>query len=102
MCALVVLGFCFHTKPRDWLGERLRNDLFCVQWDVKPQLNQSIINLLLCSSQVLISIIVICSTRVTYLRLLAHDTNTDFYSSHEVAQNVAFMFNVRSNLGHNV
>ena len=22
--------------------ERLRNDLFCVKWDVKPQLNQSI------------------------------------------------------------
>jgi len=26
----------FHTKPRDCLGERLRNDLFCVEWDVKP------------------------------------------------------------------
>ena len=25
----------FRTKPRDWLGERLRNDLFCVEWDVK-------------------------------------------------------------------
>ena len=22
--------------------ERLRNDLYCVEWDVKPQLNQSI------------------------------------------------------------
>jgi len=22
--------------------ERLQNDLFCVQWDVKPQLNQSV------------------------------------------------------------
>jgi len=31
-----------HTKPRDWLVERLRNDLFCVEWDVKPQLNESI------------------------------------------------------------
>jgi len=31
----------FHTRPRDWLGERLQNDLFCVEWDVKPQLNQS-------------------------------------------------------------
>ena len=29
----------FHTKPRDWLGKRLRNDFFCVEWDVKPQLN---------------------------------------------------------------
>jgi len=28
-------------KPRDWLGERLRNDLLCAEWDVKPQLNQS-------------------------------------------------------------
>jgi len=27
--------FFFHTKPRDSLGERLGNDLFCVEWDVK-------------------------------------------------------------------
>jgi len=31
----------FDTKPRDWLGERLRNDPFCVEWDVKPPLCQS-------------------------------------------------------------
>ena len=24
------------TKPRDWLGECLRNDLFCVEWYVQP------------------------------------------------------------------
>jgi len=30
MRAFVVLG----SKPRDWLGECLRNDLFCVEWDV--------------------------------------------------------------------
>jgi len=37
------VGFIFfHTKPRDWLGKRLRNDPFCVEWDVKPQLNQSV------------------------------------------------------------
>jgi len=41
MCACVVLGLVFHTKPRDWLGERLRNDLFCVERDIKPQLSQS-------------------------------------------------------------
>ena len=36
--------FCFfHTKPRDWLGECLRNDLFWVEWNVKPKLNQSIV-----------------------------------------------------------
>jgi len=39
MCAFVMLGLVFHTKPRDWLGERLQNDLFCVELDVKPQLN---------------------------------------------------------------
>jgi len=33
MCDFVVLGFVF---PRDWLGKCLRNDLFCVVWDVKP------------------------------------------------------------------
>ena len=26
----------FHTNPRDWLGECLQNDLFCVECDVKP------------------------------------------------------------------
>jgi len=41
MRACVVLGLVFHTKPRDcMLGERFRNDLFCVEWDVKPQLSQ--------------------------------------------------------------
>jgi len=28
MHAFVVFGLVFHTKPRDWLGERLQNDLF--------------------------------------------------------------------------
>ena len=32
MRAFVLLGFVFHIKPRDCL----RNDLFCVEWDVKP------------------------------------------------------------------
>jgi len=41
MCAFVVLGLVLPTTPRDWLGERLRNDLFCVEWDVKPQPNQA-------------------------------------------------------------
>jgi len=37
MCAFVVLGFVFfYTEPRDWLGEPLQSDLFCVEWDVKP------------------------------------------------------------------
>jgi len=37
MSAFVVLSFIFfHTKPRNWLEERLRNDLFCVEWDIKP------------------------------------------------------------------
>ena len=42
MRAFVVLGLVFHTKPRDWLGEHFRYDLFCVEWDVKAQLNESI------------------------------------------------------------
>jgi len=31
----------FRTKPRDWLAERLQNDLFCIEWAVKPRVNQS-------------------------------------------------------------
>jgi len=39
---LLCYAYFFRTKPRDWLGERLlRNDQFCVERDVKPQLNQS-------------------------------------------------------------
>jgi len=31
-----VMSSFFHTKPIDWLGERLQNDLLCVERDVKP------------------------------------------------------------------
>jgi len=36
------VGFSFHTIPSQeiGLGKRLRNDLFGVEWDVKPQLSQ--------------------------------------------------------------
>jgi len=39
MCAFVVLGlfFPYQAKRLAWgLGEHLRNDLFCVKWDIKP------------------------------------------------------------------
>jgi len=39
MCAFVVLGLVFFEEIG--LGKRLRNDLFCVDWDVKPQLSES-------------------------------------------------------------
>jgi len=42
MCVFVVLGLVFPYQPRDLLGKHLRNDLFCVEWDVKPQLSQSL------------------------------------------------------------
>jgi len=38
-CMVSSVRFCF-SKPRDWLGELLQNDPFCVEWDVKPQLSQ--------------------------------------------------------------
>ena len=41
-----LIGECI-TKPRHWLGKRLRNDLFCVEWDIKTQLHQSHFLLLL-------------------------------------------------------
>jgi len=34
MCAFVVLGLFFPCNAKN--GERLRNDLFCVKYDVKP------------------------------------------------------------------
>jgi len=40
LVAFVVFGLVFPYQALE-LGERLRND-FCVEWDVKPQLNQSI------------------------------------------------------------
>jgi len=46
MRAFVVLGLVFSMIGQETtqtsLAKRLRNDLFCVEWDVKPQLNQSI------------------------------------------------------------
>jgi len=39
MCAFVVLVFVFPYQAKrlawGWLGERLRNDLFCVDWDIQ-------------------------------------------------------------------
>ena len=43
-CIACFCCFGFHffsTKPRNWLEERLQNDLFCVVWDIKPQLSQN-------------------------------------------------------------
>ena len=39
MHAFVVLGLVFSIYNQK--GKRLRNDIFCVEWDVKPQLSQS-------------------------------------------------------------
>jgi len=45
MRAFVVLSLVFSTPSRETgLAKRLRNDLFCVEWDVKPQFNPSTIN----------------------------------------------------------
>jgi len=44
MCALVVLRFVIPYQARRlvWaFGDCLRSNLFCVEWDVKPQLCQS-------------------------------------------------------------
>ena len=43
MRAFVVLGLVFSIPSEQiGLGRRLQNGLFCVEWDAKPQLNQSI------------------------------------------------------------
>jgi len=43
MRGFVVSGLVFSTPCQEiGLGKRLRNDLFCVEWDVKPELSQSI------------------------------------------------------------
>jgi len=41
MCAFVVLGFVFPYQAKRLAWGTLQNDLFCVEWDVKPQLSQS-------------------------------------------------------------
>jgi len=49
MHAFVVLGLVFSVPSQEvGPGQRLRNDLFCVEWDVKPQLDQSINNVVCC------------------------------------------------------
>jgi len=51
MRAFVVLGLVFYIPSQEiGLGKRLRNDLFYVEWDVKPQLSQSINHKLLITS----------------------------------------------------
>jgi len=41
MCAFVVLGLVFPYQAKRLAWEYLQNDLFCVEWDVKPPLSQS-------------------------------------------------------------
>ena len=44
MHAFIVLGLVFSIPSQEiGLGKRLRNNLFCVEWDVKPQLSQSVL-----------------------------------------------------------
>jgi len=46
MCAFVVLDLVSSVLCQEIGSEEcLQNDLFCVEWDVKPQLNQSILNI---------------------------------------------------------
>jgi len=41
--AFVVLGFVFSIPCQEiGSGKRLRNDLYCVEWDARPQLGQSV------------------------------------------------------------
>jgi len=43
---LLCVRFSFFVPSQEiGVAKRLRNDLFCVEWDVKPQLNQSINNM---------------------------------------------------------
>jgi len=38
------MGLVFSMPSQEIaFGKRLRNDLFCVKWDIKPQLDQSAI-----------------------------------------------------------
>ena len=44
MRAFVVLGLVFSMQSHViGLGKRLQNDLFCVEWDVKPQFSQCLV-----------------------------------------------------------
>jgi len=44
MCAFVVSGLVFFIPSQKiGLGKCLQNDLFCVEWDVKPQLSQAVV-----------------------------------------------------------
>jgi len=48
MQAFVVLGLVFSVLTQEIaLGKRLRNELFSVKWDVKPQLSESVNQLLM-------------------------------------------------------
>jgi len=50
MSAFVALGLVFSIPSQEiGLEKRLRNDLFCVEWDVKPQLINQSINLIIAS-----------------------------------------------------
>jgi len=58
-CLFCCVCFRFSVLSQEigW-EERLRNDLFCVEWDVKPQLTQSLISWWIINDDVLWYVVV--------------------------------------------
>ena len=44
LCFCCVRFSFFHIKQEIGMGKRFRDDLFCVEWDIKPQVNQQSIS----------------------------------------------------------
>jgi len=64
MCAFVVLDLVFPCQAKRLAWKRFRSDLFCVEWDVKLQLTQSInfyILMLLCWLLIATLLVSMCS-----------------------------------------
>jgi len=55
MYAFVALGLVFPYQAKRLAWEHFQNDLFCVEWDVKAQLNQSISLNCFCACQVCVA-----------------------------------------------
>jgi len=70
MCSFVVLGFVFPYQAKRLAWERLRNDLFCVEWLVKPQSVSQSVSLVL-------SLVWSCEQVVGTERRYSRDSDSD-------------------------
>jgi len=80
LLAFVVLGLVSSVLSQEIGWEHLQNDLFCVEWDVTPQLNQSITTVFHKSTAKIVKLFPHFSSLSSETELMLFICNRSYYS----------------------